>query len=266
MSPVFHLLWLLLLLCSLLLLVGCRATMVGTPVMLAPTASPPTLTTVFFPLLDVPTPFRLSRPAIASTLGIRRTWASPPLIPIEPPTCYEQPTKRIVCLGRLNNTSNLALQDVQVSVQLGRHQQVVTIEQHTIYPQTFAPYRAQFANIAPTSPVSAKIVKARSIEQVASELILADETGRYQPTTNGYGHYDFSAVVINPTAKNILHPRLIVTVLNQENAVVGYRVVEIADEIRSYQQVVIQTQIIPQSVSDTLYHYAQLENDDTLLP
>jgi hypothetical protein len=196
----------------------------------------------------------------------RRTFVSPPPIPLEAPTCYEQPTKLILCLGRVINNGSVNLGDIQVAVQLGGAKQIVTIEQHTISPQSFAPYRAQFANTAPVPLALAQVVQARYTQVIGTALVLEDENGSYQKTANGYGYYDFSATVINPTATTALHPRLIITVLNQENTVVGYRVVEVADEIRNYQQFVIHTQIIPQLVSDNLYHYAKLEHDAIVAP
>jgi hypothetical protein len=229
MPPVIHPIWLLLLLCGLVLLIGCSALSSRTPVLSTPAYPPVTLTVYRFPGTPVSP---LHNPPVLMTPVTVAPSASPPTpsIEVDAPTCYTRPGDGLICTGKIWNRSRQPLTRVrlQVALQTGQAdslhthaQQMVSIEQQYIPAGTFAPYRALFDSI-PSQQFRTRttLFSADFTDPVTLPVGITEE----RIIRNDSSQYTVSATLTNTTSQRIEPLRAVVTLLAPDNRVTGYRV------------------------------------------
>lgn len=272
--------WVALILLGVALLVSCSTVRFSTP---TPAYSPHpvvTLTTVRFSTLTPPqhgtpppilSPYYTQNapnyPGYYLTLTRLSDWQNAPSfdlpLKIDPLTCYELPQSQVVCLGRIQNPTPLAWVDISVSVQVQRGELVSSVmvqgEQQTIQPFGFMPYRVQLTAPIEYNALTATLLTARPSEAVPLPLRLIQERGEFVPSETGYGYYLFQALVLNPTNQSVVRPRVIVTLLDEHERVVTYRVLELAETLAPHAQIVVQTTLYPTIISERLWHVATVE-------
>lgn len=156
---------------------------------------------------------------------------SPPTLPLplEPPVCYDTPTGALLCLGRVTNAGPTPIEHVRVQVQLWRSDGAplaaaeTAAEQTLIPPGGFAPYGVVIA--APTAAydhVTAVLLTADDAPQAERRFVLLRvEDERAERSA---GRYAVSAVLHNPTPHAAGPARVVLTLLDADGRVTGYRV------------------------------------------
>jgi hypothetical protein len=175
--------------------------------------------------------------------------ALPPMLPLTPPTCYETPAGSLLCLGSVDNTLDYPLEQAVVRVEVSGSDgkpldsTVIEIEQAMIPPGQFAPYRALFD------------VDSRNVATVSAELVranIAHDTGkRFTPVrvesdegTTVNGRYVVTAVLYNPGPDNAQSIRVVVTLRDDTNQIVGYRVAQAGSDLAPGQRLPIRVEIV----------------------
>lgn len=151
----------------------------------------------------------------------------PTVIPLQivPPTCYETPTDSLVCMGRIHNPQGYSVRSVDVRVQLLRadglllDERDTAIDQGIIPPGGSAPYSARFKAEWQNYISVASLRRADlSPELNFVPLIVEGET-----VHQAEGRYSVSAILYNSSPYVTEPPRLILTLLDDNGQVVGYR-------------------------------------------
>jgi LysM repeat protein len=183
----------------------------------------------------------------------------PPALPLEAPTCYETPVDTLLCLGIVKNILDTPLEQVLLSVALyapdgaALVQVPAQIEQTLILPGESAPYRALF-DIHPddVAEVSAELrraflaqaVEARFVALEARNVTLTPEGERFVLTTDLY----------NPDSDEARNIRLVVTLVDEQGHVTGYRVAQAGQSLAPGETLSVQVEIAPQTqVSEPMY-------------
>ncbi|MDQ7034072.1 MAG: FxLYD domain-containing protein [Anaerolineae bacterium] len=230
MLPVIQYGWLFLLICVgiVLLVAGCATFNARTSTRSAPDSPLVTLTVV---------PFTTEAPQPHSTLPttITQLFLPPPRwlatrtpsseIQADDPTCYHSPNRGYTCLGQVHNQGFETLSNVTVQISLFDNngqilaEQTIGLEQRYIPPETSAPYHARFEQVnsayARAEIQSAQIVDIpQQLIRITSERGILSASGRYVVTAN----------LLNSSENRAEQIRLITTLLDAADRVVGYRI------------------------------------------
>lgn len=250
MSAFMQILTLLIVVCGLLLLWGCTARSFHAP--LIETTSAPLLATFQLPQSFIETlPARLT-PAPTFALTSLATSRQPAIfLPV--PTCYSQPQRVIVCLGQVMNQGRQTVRDVRLSLRLGSQTRTVSPEQRLIMAGDSAPYRVQFDTTS--GDVQTQLDHFTLTSEQPLAVTLTDEQGSYHAASNGYGVYEYRARLIVGEQALTRPWRLIVTLFDEQQRVVGYRVVDSDQPLPAHSNQSLQIEIIPQIIAE--YYTAQ---------
>lgn len=147
---------------------------------------------------------------------------------VPPPTCYENRSGSLLCLGRVENPLDFPVENVAVEVRLLRADeslaisQRATVEQISIPAGGFAPYQTTFhTDEDDFSRADAHLLTAISGDpQRFVMLLIEDVAGEASE-----GRVLVRAVIYNPGEQNAELLRVFVTLLDSVGQVIGYRVV-----------------------------------------
>lgn len=156
--------------------------------------------------------------------------APPPPLPISPPMCYPMVTDALLCLGLVENNQTDPVAYLQVAVQITGQQgnvlgeQTVTVEQSYIPPGKVAPYRALFTGIEPeaVAGVVGAVVTGTIVDDLNDQFVtlqLSNVESRIEEN-----RYLMSVEIANPAEVTAAPPRLVVTLVDGNGIVRGYRV------------------------------------------
>jgi LysM repeat protein len=203
-------------------------------------------------------------PHSASGAIVEELTPTPLPLPLESPTCYETSTETLLCLGQVNNTLDQPVERIGLVVQLVQSDGTQLAEMETATEQIVipsgqtAPYRAVFADGWQSyAGVTAVLQSADPAHQVNERFIspvIEDEQGALNS-----GRYVVSAMVRNPDQETADEMRLVVTLLNDSQQVVGYRVVQMDDSLPGGASLPIRVEVIPQTDDATLTHTLYVE-------
>lgn len=185
------------------------------------------------PLLQLET--LLQRPTV-----VQSTLDAPPQptpIPLEllTPSCYELRSGGVTCLGLVENTQQVAVQGVVLETQLldrggaTLREVSVTLNQRLLLPGETAPYRALFppADVLyladDVGGVRTTLRRAESVSEPAPVLPLQVEA---QTETIAGDEDRINVTVRNTTTTDVALVRVVVTLLDDAERVIAYRVTE----------------------------------------
>jgi len=188
---------------------------------------------------------------------------------VSPPDCYQTRVGRIICLGRIDNQTNSAAEGVSVDVRLLQSDgglaahQVSAIEQMLIPPQTFAPYRAQFdiswalyraMELRPASVVltasAASAVEQRFAVPAVRDIVTRIDEGRFV----------FSAIVVNDHSGPVTAMRVVVTLLDADGRVIGYRTAAFTGRVlEPGEETPVHIEVVPASPADIADYHVYAE-------
>lgn len=212
-------------------------------------------------LLPIPNMLRTAAPNTTprylSSLTASLATFYPLPLHVEAPVCYDSAPRSLVCLGWVHNPSNRVAADVQLRVDLrnARMRTVQsarsTLEQRRILPGQYAPYRVQFNEVRePFSHVNAslKAVSISTAPRLDLEVLNARGILMQAPSER----FVITASLINPhpvAARNI---QVIATVYDEERALLGYRVLSIAESLPPGENYSVRLEIVPLILNSAL--------------
>jgi LysM repeat protein len=161
----------------------------------------------------------------------------PPPLSLTNPTCYQTPTRSVMCLGLIENPLEQPVERVQVAVQiLGNDgvalgERIATTEQMVVPPGGQAPYRVQFGGISETqiAGVVAELTGGNLLDVEQARYILLDVQNP-QVTASGQ-LFRFTGEVTNTTESVLAAPRAVLTLTDPGDNVYGYRVWDAPGEL-----------------------------------
>jgi hypothetical protein len=151
-----------------------------------------------------------------------------PLV-VDMPNCSVTLVNSLMCLGLIHNTQAYAVGNIRIRLQLiGPQQQVVaekytSIHQMLLLPGEAAPFSALFpAEAAPVDyHVTALLESALANPPLQQQVLALVVEDAHQHFASGY--FDFSATIHNPTDQSTAPVSLILTLLDANQQVIGYR-------------------------------------------
>jgi LysM repeat protein len=204
---------------------------------------------IVIPLQDIP-------PAIATMIPLQ----------VAQPVCYETPTDSIVCMGQIYNTQKYAVRRVDIRVQLLRADGLILAERDTIIDQNMippggsAPYSARFKAEWQNYTTMASLRHADMTPEIHFvPLIIEDEI-----IQQADGRYSVSATLYNSSPYITEPPRLILTLLDDNGQVVGYRAIGTSSGLDPDARQLIQIEALSQVRDARLSHilYAEARRQD----
>lgn len=180
------------------------------------------------------------QPSVGDTLTIPVNLPTqvPQSLELQPPTCYLTTTDSIACLGMIVNSQSEPMQRVSARIELYTEDgtllasQIAGIEQRTIPPGGYAPYRALFipqsdqpiTDLTTYAQVIVSLQSADPVSNVVSStpLQIQSESAHFEA-----GVYQLTAILANTSPQTIDEGRLVLTVYDATKRVVGYRVMEL---------------------------------------
>lgn len=171
------------------------------------------------------------------------------------PECYQTRGDGIVCLGRIDNRTDSAAEGVSVAVRLIQPdgelaaQDTNAVEQMLIPPRGFAPYRAQFdlswaqlqsGALRPSAELlsasAAALVDARYAAPALRDIVTRAEAGRFS----------LSGIIINDETRPVTAVRIVVTLLDDADRVIGYRVTAFSERVFAPGEATpVQVEVVP---------------------
>lgn len=207
--------------------VGCQTVSDVSPAAPVPTTVP-RVTLVVRPTVTATTP----SPLLPSVPPASPT---PPLIAalnplsLPDPVCYPTPTNDLMCLGSLTNTLTEPIEQVAVRVRLHAADGAIIatatteVAQTLIPPGTTAPYRTLFAvHPGDYTSVSALLLRAAPAQAVAERFVpltIHDARGTWDND-----RYSIRATLHNPGPADAEAVRVVATLTDDADRVLGYRV------------------------------------------
>lgn len=240
--------WLLLILfTAAIFLAGC-ATLISRPAPPSPTETPlPTLIAVPFAIpTDVHTPlttYYQFTPQVFVNLPPTTTVEPPGSIPIEveSPTCYNSPVGK-TCLGRIWNRTQHEITNLALSVSTATNRQMTfAISQQLIATGDFAPFHLAIAENYPVNDLTAQITHSSTNAGNFTELAIRQHSGQL----NTAGRFAIHAILQNDSYSYVDHVQVVLTLLDEQNAIIGYRISELEEILPPQAEREIAIEIIP---------------------
>lgn len=154
--------------------------------------------------------------------------ATPPELALADPACYETPAGALLCLGLVDNRLDVALEQVEVLVQVFDadaqllRESEVDVEQALIRPQMSAPYRAYFdIDNDDVARVEATLRRADALADAEARFVRVDVED-VDVALEG-GRTVVSATLHNRTGQDAEAVRVIITLKDDDGHVIGYR-------------------------------------------
>jgi hypothetical protein len=159
-------------------------------------------------------------------------WISTRPLELDTPTCYEMPHDGIACLGWVNNPYNHALERVMLRVDVfGVDASLldslsVTLPQHVIPPGGWAPYQALFAGVGLSASqfggVEVDVIRAEPNLDTFDGVVVDELQGAWVDSL-----YQVTGKIRNDGERQLTDLRVVITVYDDEQGVMGFRIVEI---------------------------------------
>ncbi len=149
-------------------------------------------------------------------------------IVLDPPACEFMITGRLLCLGQVHNPYDRPLRNVRVGLTLLAAdetplQQITTgVEQMLIPPQSSAPYSV----ILPGQEYDRVVVNLLAADKVDAPLSVPTLDIVREQVQAQDNRYQVTVTLRNSTAQTIKSARLILTVVDDEQRVVGLRIID----------------------------------------
>jgi hypothetical protein len=248
----------------LLLLAGCLLLPKSAPTE-APTSSRPvvTFTLVPFATTNLQLPYlEPTSPYIYTPTTQRQV--SPPTDDdyyASTPNCVSSPNGGYSCLGRVWNNSSEASGSILLSINLLNEQKQIinkqfSTEQRFLPNQEFAPYRLIIPpSERPYQELETKIDAVIPPDSQLRNLQIIDSRG--QMTT--VGRYRLTTTILNNVGDSVKNVRLFASLVDEEEQVVGYRIYEVEENLAAGERRVIELEIIPQMIPETISHELHVE-------
>ena len=184
-------------------------------------------------------------------------------IEISPPRCYATTSPQITCLGYLRNLTENVLSDLRLRVRFRgpdgnlQGETQFSPEQRRIEAADLAPYRLEVpASRLETAVLELEVVEASVAKSDSIELSLRDVTGDYQRSENSYR---LTGRLVNEGAEAARDIRLLVTLEDGEGAIVGYRAVDIEQELPSGGTMPLDISLTPLTHAGSVRHRVSVQ-------
>ena len=238
-------------------LIACRPPRNPTPT-LSPTLFPAVTLTAYHPQFVMqPSPASLP---VATVLPAASRFDQ---IRISPPRCYALGSQRITCLGYLSNQTNGNVGDITLQARYMdvngalQGQELFALEQRRVARDDVAAYPTSVPNARlETRYLEIQVAAARLSVQPSLDLDMTDMQGSYRQDNS---RYLFTAQLENATAFDATNARLIVTLENDDGAVIGYRAVDLPGDIPSGARLPIRLSIVPLETTANIRHRIVLQ-------
>lgn len=184
--------------------------------------------------------------------------------PIEPPACYDTPTGALLCLGLVTNDQSLPIENVRLQVQLWQTDGTplaaaeTGVEQVLILPGAAAPYGVLFGGSAGDYVAVSAVLLSADPSPFAGERFAELKLEEVRAENHG-GRYSVTAVIHNPEAFATGAVRLVLTLLDAEGRVSGYRVLIVADSLPPGERLPVQIEAVSQNADAALTHLLYAE-------
>ena len=183
-----------------------------------------------------------------------------PAVEISPPRCYRTISPQLTCLGYLRNSSQADLSDISLKARFSggegaqRGEATFSLEQPQLSAGGRAPYRLHMPELrAEDVALEIGLLSSRPATASIRKLDLEDETGRYQPESNSYR---YQATLRNSSGSALRDIRLIVTLENEDGAIIGFRAVDWQDELVRGAAIPVDVKITPLQAAANMQHHA----------
>jgi hypothetical protein len=178
------------------------------------------------------------------------------------PNCVSSPNGGYSCLGRVWNNSSQASGSILLSVNLLNeqkqiiHKQTFSSEQRLVPNQEFAPYRLIIPPMEqPYQQLEAKIEAVMTPDNQLRNLQITDSRGQM----TSVGRYRLTTTILNNVGDSVKNVRLFASLVDEEEQVVGYRIYEVEENLADGERRVIELEIIPQTIPETIHHDLHVE-------
>jgi hypothetical protein len=171
---------------------------------LTPFPTPPLLT--FTPLL-------LDEPLLVATQ---------PAFAYDTPRCYDTPSADLMCLGQIKNKTDQLWKNISLIVQFQDRSQRISLEQSYVLPGQTAPYRVLWSSPDMREEDAALTLlppQIRTVTEDVFEIPTHDVVGFWLSKSR----YRVRGMLHNPYDFSFKQGQIVVTLLNEEGALVGYR-------------------------------------------
>ncbi len=257
---------------ELLLLLSLLATIVVMIACSMPRRPTPALPGTFFPPMSLTSYDPRFATSISADVSMPATIlpASAELreINISPPRCYQTISPQVTCFGKVFNSAREIIGDISLRASfktvdgalLGG--QIFSLEQRRIAAGETAPYRIQVPHARmETAALEIELVSARSPAPASLELALKDARGQYLA---GEKRYRFRATIENNSEREAADIRLLVTLEDEDDAIVGYRVVDLAAALPSGAARAIDLSLTVLEAGANISHHVSLQASPAL--
>ena len=248
---------------TVLLLIGCFLLLRSMPTTTPATQVPITRVVTYPPNFDqTPSTYRPTITPTKTRTDALDDQNKPPNLIIGPPTCYELPQRQQMCMGRVfNRSDDQAVQHVQLSARnhASDTKTPIALEQYRIPPQGSAPYRF-FATSSQPDPSQAILqIERWEASNTKPQLSITDEHGELLRSALGDVRYRIDAAIYNPSQKPTRGVRIITTLLDGDDAVIGYRVVAWPDGLAADESRKFHLTLVPQITAQDVHHTLAIE-------
>lgn len=252
---------------DILLLLSLLAVIIGLIACSPPPNPTPTLSPTLFPNITL----KVYNPQLINTLTPNSLPSATIIAPIptladiniSPPQCYAINTQQVTCLGYVNNQSNTPVGDITLKASTIStndeitHEHIFTLEQQVIMVGMLAPYRIQIPNTQlEAHHFEVEVISASRSVSTSLSLDILNMEGMYQLEEN---RYIFTAELDNMTDELATGIRLIITLEDNNNRIIGYRVEEIQHDLASGEQMPVRVLITPLEATPNIRHRITLE-------
>lgn len=259
MASVIQPSWMLLLVCStLLLIIGWYLLQRSEPEM---NYYVPLTTPVYAaPMIWTPQPILTLTSLQPTTTPIPITTAQAhsqsPLL-IETPICYDSPTHNLLCMGRVYNPLDVPVENILVDVQVSSVQHGTLVkttlsEQKMLPPAGFAPYHARFTDVAlyeENIRVDALLQHTTYSHHLPLPLPILDE--KFSADTID-GHYVLTGIVYNPHSHFLQQVEIVGMLMDSAGRITGYRVLRLPDGLDSGEKRAVELHLTSQILDSHL--------------
>ncbi|MEP7288397.1 MAG: hypothetical protein ABI947_21815 [Chloroflexota bacterium] len=209
----------------------------------------PTLLSLAHPTITPTAMLRLIRtPTLYSTYSTALALAPTVLpLPLLPPKCYETPVGSLWCFGLIRNTQDKPIGQIMVRVYLVSSDGSALVEKQvasaraSLAPGEFTPYGVLFDS-QPAGSVGPVVMLISAVNLEASALSTSVKVNEFYSETRD-GAYHITGTLINSDSKSLRTLSLVVTLLDGEDHVTGFRQVRWDDA-----QVLMPTATLPFTV------------------
>jgi LysM repeat protein len=151
--------------------------------------------------------------------------ATPLPVQLDPPTCFDLITGSLLCIGQVRNQHDQPVTGVRVLLRLlGVDGEVLAetstgVEQTIILPGLDAPYSAIFETSADVRPEAVLL----NVRPATGQEVLPLDVVTEQAEISG-SRYHVTASIVNTTGVATRPPRIVLTVVDSDGHLAGYRV------------------------------------------